>query len=328
MKVLVTGANGFLASNIVRELIRREIQVRALVRPRADLRTLAGTIPELMAGDFTDPCVASEAMHGCEAVIHAAAETSQLYSFVEPYRKTNIEGTGTLLEAACNCNIKRFIFVSTANVFGFGSKENPGHEGLTSRYPFTGSGYAMSKVKAQELVLAYARTGRLNTVAVNPTFMIGPYDAKPSSGRIITMTVNRKLVPVPPGGKNFVDVRDVATGICNALEKGEPGSTYLMAGENLSYDEFYSKLEQVSGKAFIRLRFAPFIMEMLGTVGSLLSGVGLKISLNRTNAKILCVGNYYAGEKAIVELGMPHTPVEKSIADALDWFAQNGMVKY
>jgi nucleoside-diphosphate-sugar epimerase len=218
--------------------------------------------------------------------------------------------------------------VSTANTIGYGSIEKPGHEGLPARFPFTKSGYALSKTEAQELVLSYAHSGRINTIAVNPTFMIGPYDAKPSSGRIITMTVNRKLVPVPPGGKNFVDVRDVAAGICNALEKGKSGNAYLMAGENLSYDEFYSRLEKVCGRSFIRLPLAPFIMEMLGTIGSLLSGVGLKISLSRTNAKILCVGNYYTGEKAAVELGMPHTPMEKSIADALDWFAQNGMVKY
>ena len=327
MKVLVTGANGFLAANVVRALIGRSYQVRALVRSTADLRALEGTSPELMVGDFTVAEVASAAMRGCEAVIHAAADTSQLYTSDEPYRKTNIEGTKTLLEAACAANIKRFIFVSTANVFGFGSKESPGHEELPSRYPFTESGYAISKVKAQELVLSYARDGRLHTIAVNPTFMIGPFDAKPSSGRIITMTVNRKLVPVPPGGKNFVDVRDVAAGICNALERGESGSSYLMAGENLSYDEFYSKLEKVSGKSFCRLRFAPAVLEIFGMLGSLAATCGIKSSLNHINAKILCVGNYYNGEKAIAELGIPQTPVEKSIADALEWFKQNGYVR-
>lgn len=327
MKVLVTGANGFLAANVVRELIRRGIPVRGLVRAGADLRALEGSQVELVYGDFTDPETAFMAVNGCDAVIHAAADTSQQHTSVEPYRKVNIEGTRTLLDAACRAGVIRFIFVSTANAIGHGTRENPGHEGLPPRSPFTESGYALSKAAAQELVLTYARNGKLHTLSVNPTFMLGPFDAKPSSGRLITSMVNRKVVPVPPGGKNFTDVRDVASGICNALDRGRPGEVYLMAGKNLSFAEFYDLLGEVTGKTFVRIHIGRVLMGFLGRIGSLAAGTGMRNSLNRVNAKILCTDNYYAPDKAVTELGMPQTPVEQTVADALQWFREHGYLK-
>lgn len=324
MKVLVTGANGFLAANVVRELIRRGIPVRALVRAGADLRALEGIRPELVYGRFTDPETALQALEGCDAVIHAAADTSQQHTSVEPYRKVNIEGTRTLLDAACRAGVRWFIFVSTANTIGHGTRENPGHEGLPARFPFTESGYARSKAAAQDLVLSYARSGKLQALSVNPTFMLGPFDAKPSSGRLITSMVNRKVVPVPPGGKNFTDVRDVASGICNALDKGRSGEVYLMAGKNLSFAEFYSLLGKVAGKTFIPIRTGTLLMTLLGAVGSMAAWAGIRSSLNRVNAKILCTDNYYTPYKAVTELEMPQTPPEQTVADALKWFGEQG----
>lgn len=327
MKVLVTGANGFLAANVVRELIRRGIQVRALVRAGADRRALEGVHPEWVVGNFTDPETAVQALAGCDAVIHAAADTSQQHTSAEPYRKVNIEGTRTLLDAACRAGVRKFIFVGTANTVGHGTRENPGHEGLPARSPFTESGYARSKAEAQQLVLSYARSGKLNALSVNPTFMLGPFDAKPSSGRLITSMVNRKVVPVPPGGKNFTDVRDVASGICNALDRGRPGEVYLMAGKNLSFAEFYDLLGNVAGKTYVRIRIGRGFTGLLGRIGSLAAGMGMRSSLNRVNAKILCTGNYYAPDKAVAELGMPQTPVEQTVGDALQWFRDHGYLK-
>jgi dihydroflavonol-4-reductase len=327
MKALVTGANGFLASNVIRELNRRGIPVRAMVRSTADLRSLSGAEFELFYGNITNMIDAMEAVKGCDVVIHAAAETSQHYLSVEPYMQVNVTGTFNMLEASYKNDVKRFIFVSTANTFGYGTKSSPGNENIPAKYPFTSSGYAISKMKAQELALEYAASGKLETVVMNPTFMIGAYDAKPSSGRIITMMHNKKIIPVPPGGKNFVHVADVANGICNAIDKGQPGSCYLLANENLTYSEFYIKLGKATGKSFCQLKLAPQLLVVIGTIGKLVARSGFKSDLNLTNAKMLCVGNYYSSAKAIKELRLPQTPVDNAIADALEWFAKIGYIK-
>jgi dihydroflavonol-4-reductase len=327
MKVLVTGANGFLASNVVRELNRRGYGVRAMVRSTADLRSLSGTVYELFYGNITSIVHAAEAAKGCDVVIHIAADTSQYYTNVDSYKEVNVLGTLNMLEAALKNKVKRFIFVSTANTFGFGTKSNPGNENMPPKYPFTSSGYAMSKMKAQDLVLEYANSGKLEALVVNPTFMIGPYDTKPSSGKIITMIYNRKFVPVPTGGKNFIHVADVAAGICNAIEKGKTGSCYLLSNENLSYSEFYAKLAKVSGKPYIQIKLPPWFLNVLAILSKHATRFGLKSDLNPVNARILCVDNYYSSAKAVSELLLPQTPVDIAIADACDWFRKNGYIK-
>lgn len=325
MKVLVTGANGFLASNIVRELNRRGHSVRAMVRPTADLRSLSGTDHEIFYGNFINIIDAMEAAKGCDIVLHAAADTSQQKN--GDHTHVNVTGTFNMLEASCKNQVNRFIFVSTANAFGYGTKENPGDENLSPKYPFTSSEYVISKINAQAMVLDYAKNGKLDAVVVNPTFMIGPNDAKPSSGTIITMMYNKKIIPVPPGGKNFVHVSDAAVGACNAIDKGKTGSCYLLANENLTYKEFFTKLEKVSGKSFYKIRFAPGVLNTLGTFGNLISKAGLKTNLNLINTKILSLGNYYSSSKAVKELNLPQTPADVAIYDALEWFKKNGYLK-
>lgn len=327
MKALVTGANGFLASNVVRELNRRGFPVRAMVRSTADLHALSGAEYELFYGQITSVADAMEAMKSCDIVIHAAADTSQHYLNVEPYMQVNVKGTLNMLEASCRNQVKKFIFVSTANAFGYGTKSDPGNENMPAKYPFTSSGYALSKTMAQELVIEYAKIGKLDTVVVNPTFIIGPYDARPSSGRIITMMHNKKIVPVPPGGKNFVHVADVAEGICNAIDRGRSGSCYLLANENLTYGEFYAKLAKATGRSVYQLKLRPQLLHAMGTIGSLAVKSGFRSNLNLVNARILCIGNYYSSAKAVVELGLPQTPVDKAITDAMEWFIRSGYIK-
>ncbi len=325
MKVLVTGANGFLASNVVRELNGRNHEVRAMARSNADLRSLSGTQYELFSGNITNMIHAEEAVKGCDLVIHVAADTSQ-NARPESYMHANVLGTFNMLEASHKHNVKRFIFVSSANTFGYGTKTSPGNESMPPKYPFTGSGYAMSKLKAQELVLEYAQSGKLDTVVVNPTFMMGPFDYKPGSGRIITMVFNRKFILVPRGGKNFIHVSDVATGICNAINKGKTGSCYLLANENLSYHQFYSKLADAAGKSYYMINIAPLLLNGIAALAKLAAKAGFKTELNPVNARILCVGNYYSGNKAVKELCLPQTPVDIAISDALHWFGENGYI--
>ncbi|HEX2395858.1 MAG TPA: NAD-dependent epimerase/dehydratase family protein [Bacteroidales bacterium] len=324
MKVLVTGANGFLANNVIRELNRRNIDVRALVRSSANLHSLSGLKYEIFRGDFTLKESAMQAVKGCNVIMHIAADTSQHYSNTVYNSDCNINGTENLLNAAVNNQSDRFIYVSTANAFAHGTKEVPGDETSPARFPFTLSGYAVSKSKAQDLVIRYSLKYGLSSIIVNPAFMIGPFDFKPSSGKMVTMMYHRKVIPVPPGGKNFIHVCDVAYAICNSIDQGRPGECYLLANENLSYSEFYRKMEHVSGKKYYQVILNNGLMATAGIFGKIVSYTGYKTDLNPFNARILCEGNYYTSAKAVRELGLPQTPVDTAINDALEWFGRNG----
>ncbi len=214
MKDLVTGANGLLGANIVRELVDRGYDVRILARETSDLSGLKDVKVERVNGDILDPDSIDQAVKGCDYVIHSAANTSQWPTDYIHYEPVNVTGTKYVIDAVKKHLVKRFVFVSSANAFGNGTKERPGTE-LNEFSGFDiGSGYMISKFVAQQAVLAEVERSNLPAIVVNPTFMIGPYDSKPSSGQIIVMGMGKKIQVSPPGGKNFIHVSDAAIATC------------------------------------------------------------------------------------------------------------------
>lgn len=326
MKVLVTGANGFLASNIIRELTRRGHQVTGLVRKSADLRSLQGADVELLFGELTDAADVREAVKGCDRVIHAAANTSQHQVGYKGFETANVLGTLNILNACMRFAVERLIFISTANTLGFGSLQNPGNEDNQPSPLFLRSFYARSKYEAQQLVMRYVNDKHLDAIVVNPTFMLGPYDVKPGSGRIILMHYRRQSAFVPRGGKNFVHVADVATAVCNAMLHGRKGQCYLTGGENLTYKAFLQAQAAVTGFPKHIHQLPDPLVWAAGLAGSVWSGLGFSSDLNWLNARLVCIGNYYDPSRAILELQMPQTNVKQAITDALTWYASQGML--
>lgn len=327
MKVLITGANGLLASNLVRELLFSGYEVRGMVRESSNLLSLKKVDVELFKGEITNQADVRKAFAGCEVVVHAAANTNQWPTHYDAYKRTNVDATQLLLGEAVRRNIERFIFVSSANAFNPGSKSNPG----TEESPFSTSGksgYMVSKYMAQNLVLGEFRRSGLPVIVVNPTFMLGKYDARPSSGQIILMAQQKKLMIYPPGGKNFVHVTDVAHGIVNAIKLGRSGECYLLANENLTYHNFFDKLRLIHGQPQLLLPMPRQSVHLAGVLGSLYENVlGKPAKLNSVNARLLCADNYYSSAKAVQELQMPQTPISQAIEDALEWFEQYGYLQ-
>lgn len=322
MKVLVTGANGLLGSNLIREMLHSGYEVRGMVRENCNLLALKHVDVELIKGKITNPADIRKAVAGCDVVVHAAANTSQWPTHYDAYKKTNVDATRLILDEAVRRNVERFIFVSSANAFDPGTKGIPG----TENSPFNShkkSGYMLSKYTAQNMVLEEFQRSGLQAVVVNPTFMLGKYDSKPSSGQIILMACKKSLMAYPPGGKNFVHVADVARGITNAISIGKPGECYLLANENLTYREFFEKLKLVYGNSQILARIPRPAIHLIGRMGSLYENLsGRPAKLNSLNAHLLCTDNYYSSEKAVRELNMPQTPITQAIKDALEWFEQ------
>jgi dihydroflavonol-4-reductase len=319
MRVLITGANGFLSGHIIHELLRCGYAVRAMMRPGAKAPGISGLKIETVFGNITDKTDCEMAVAGCDVVIHAAADTNQSYRRIEDYYPVNVEATANIIEAAVRENCKRLIFVSTANAMGFGTLSMPGNESTPVSPLFMKSGYARSKFLAQELVLTAVNSQKIDAVVVNPTFMIGPIDHNPHSGRIFNMVLNRKFVICPPGGKNFVDVRDAAMGIVSAIKNGKPGECYLIAGENLSFREFFLKATRLSGQKTRLISIPKFILILFGICGTISRYLGIQTELSYTNARILCINNYYDNGKAVRNLGLECSSIYKTISDCLRW---------
>lgn len=323
--VLVTGANGLLATNIIIKLLERGYHVKGLLRNREKFQYPGHPNLELIESDITNSLSVKKALPGCHSVIHVAALTAQTFLRYDAYNKVNVQATEELIKLAIDAKIIRFIYVSSANAFGYGSKENPGNETTSMKAPFTSSFYARSKQEGQKRVLSYR--DKIEVVVVNPTFMLGAYDGKPSSGQIILMGYHKRIIFHPSGGKNFVHVADVAKGTIQALENGPAGEAYLMANENLSYREFFRQLAEVTHRKPILIPLPKFLLIAVGYIGDTLRFIGYPVSFSSVNMRSLCVHNYYSNKKAREQLGMNFRPVKQAITEAIEWFRSKDMLK-
>jgi dihydroflavonol-4-reductase len=326
MKLLITGANGLLGVNLVRQLVSDHIEVKAFVRPKANVRGLEDVSCELFHGDISSYNDISAALKDCEGVVHAASTTNILPLEFEYFKKVNIIPTEHIVRAVLSQGNKRMVYVSTANTFAPGSKENPGSESSPFSLKRFNSGYINSKYIAQRHVLENVAHNGLNAVIVNPTFIIGPFDSKPSSGKLILHALKSGVQWCPAGGKNFVHVCDVARGIKAAFKHGIAGECYLLGGENLTYEQFFDKLNRITNRSPLRIKIPKRVLFAAGSVGQAWGEItGRKLALNRTNAGLLTLDNYYTGDKANKQFNLSPTPVEDAITEAVTWFKK---VKY
>jgi dihydroflavonol-4-reductase len=325
MKTLVTGANGLLGSNLVRELLRRGHQVRVLVRQGANLTTLTGLDIEFFYGDILEERKLTEACRGCDFVIHSAGRLAGNQTKFSDFAATNIRGTQNIVRAAESAGVIRMVHVSSCCVFGGGRTiGNPG----TELSEFTGfrfnSGYINSKYLAQQWVLSEVEKKGFPIVVVNPTIMLGPYDSRPSSGLMILRILRQHFQLCPSGGKNFIDVRDVATATCNALTQGIPGECYLLGSENLTFANFFNKVNRISERNGINLIVPGGLLNCAGLVGNAIKAISsYDIPLNLVNSRQLANISYFSSKKAVRALDLPQRPVDDAIRDSISWFIAN-----
>jgi len=320
-QVLITGTNGLLGMNLVHELLTQGYAVKGLVRNPDQYRGLRHPRLQLVRGSLEDDL--SPLLADCQAVIHVAAETRQDLTDYAAYARTNVQGTLRLLEAAIACRLEKFVFVSTANTMGYAEPGGGGEETSPMKEPYLQSFYARSKREAEEKLLTF--TDRISLVIANPTFMLGAFDSRPSSGKLILMVLGKRLIVYPPGGKNLVHVGDVAQGLIRCLERGRNGERYLLAGENWSYRAFFSRLGQLTGQNSWLVPIPAFGLRALGWLGDLLRKLGVRTELSRVNMRILGVFNYYQHRKSVQELGLTYRPVDEAITEAIAYFSNQSI---
>ncbi|MCB0635560.1 MAG: NAD-dependent epimerase/dehydratase family protein [Lewinella sp.] len=327
MKVLLTGASGLLGGNVARLLHQRGYALRLLARPGSRLDHLADLDYELVETQFDQAGQLPTAVHGCDAVIHAAANTAQWPNRLDHFHPVNVQATIDLVTAAREAGVGKFVFVSTANTIGPGTRDAPGNEWNEFELYALGSGYINSKFLAERYVLEQAGRG-FPAVVVNPTFMLGELDVKPSSGRLLIHALQSRRHWVPPGGKNFIPVRDAAQGVVGALEKGRPGERYLLAGENLSFREFFALVDRVADARTPQVPLPRWLILLVGRAGDWWGRLsGQAVPINAVTSRLMCLDNFYTGAKAREELAMPDTPLEEGIREAIAWFRAQGMIE-
>jgi dihydroflavonol-4-reductase len=329
MKTLVTGGTGFVGANVVRALMQRGAEVRALVRPRSDTRNLDSLEVELVAGDLRDRGSLEAALEGCDTVYHVAA----MYALWAPNPReiydSNVTGTINILEAARQAGVQKIVYTSSVATIGLPKDGTPGTEEVPLPPEDMVSDYKRSKYLAEQEVLKYAQRG-LPVVIVNPSFPVGAWDVKPTpSGQLIVNFLRGKIPAYVDTGLNVVDVEDVAIGHVMAAERGRIGERYILGHVNLTLPELFQLLAQVSGISAPRIRIpygfaylsacvSEFVARTITHKPPFVTLAGVKLSRKRM---------FFDTSKAVRELGLPQTPAIEALSKAVQWFRAHGYAK-
>ena len=318
MKILVTGANGLLGHHVVMELLEHCEQVSVVVRSTANIYFNLQRV-HVFTGDFTDYETLKKAASGCDAVIHAAAVTATHLLHYSDYEKVNVRGSANVLRACNELGINNIVFISSSNTIGYGTSENPSNEHSPIQFPFIHSHYAQSKLAAEQLFFEASQMPDKHIIIINSCFLIGGYDTKNSSGRLVKMGYKKPVLFIPRGGKNFVSARKVARAACNALTMGKNGEKYLVCGENISFRDFFERQKYAGKYRQIMIRLPDFLLLFAGRIGDMLRKTGIKTDLSLVNMRQLIIREFYTGKKADENLHLPQFHLENAIIEAINW---------
>ncbi len=334
MNCFVTGASGFVGSNLVHELVARGHRVKALLRPGADERGLADVKYERVTGDLQDSNFLTHEMAGCDWCFHVAASYQLWLRDYSAMYRSNVAGTSNILEAAGRAGCKRIVYTSTVGCIGLPKEEHgkfkPTDETALVSEAQMSSHYKRSKWQAEQIAAAFVRKG-LPIVIVNPSAPVGPGDVKPTpTGQFIVDFLNRQLPAYLETGLNWVHVRDVAVGHILAAEKGELGQRYILgnADGNWTMQATLATLQELTGIPATKVRVPYWVALAAGHVGEKISAVtGKPPKAPLAGVRMAKYKMWFSPAKAIRELGLPQTPSKQAFADAIAWFRANGYVK-
>jgi dihydroflavonol-4-reductase len=321
--IFVTGGTGLLGNCIVRELAARGEPVRALCRSGTSRDPFNGLDVDIVEGDLSCADALAGFMEGCRAVIHSAALIHIGWSRLQQSREVNVEGTRRVVQACLTQGVK-LVHVSTVDTLPAAqSIDQPVDETSASGVAKVRCSYVISKTEADAVVRAAISDSSLKATLVHPGFMLGPYDWKPSSGRMLLAVAKAPLAIAPEGGCSLCDARDVAAATVAAVEQGGVGQSYILAGHNLTYRELWRMIRTNAGRSHQVV--CP--KRVLNAAGWALSGwqrlfPDWEGDVNPASIAMGRLGHYYSSFKAQRELQYLNRRASETLDDAWQWLKE------
>ena len=323
MRALVTGATGFIGSRLVARLHGEGSEVVALARREG--RGLPEGV-RFVRGDILAPESLGEAGRGCQRLYHLAARITFDPRRREELLRVNGQGTANVLAAARRWGAERCVVVSSACTLGLSRTSHRvlDEESVAATEEAERNPYLASKLEAERVAREAARDQAV--VIANPTTVYGPGDWTLNSGTLVVKIARSRVIPVPPGGSNVVDVDDVVAGILAAGERGESGHRYVLGGANLTFAEIVSTISSVVGRRPLRVGVPGW---MRWPMAAAAWGAGRLTGRRFLTPQIvadLFDFKYYSNARARQELGWePKCTFHESVERAWAFYQQEGL---
>lgn len=319
---LVIGANGFLGSHVTRALVADGAQVRAMVRPTANTRSIDDLAVTRLQGDVFDTAAVRDAMDGCDDVYYCVVDTRAWLRDPAPLFRTNVDGLRNVLDVAKDAKLRRFVFTSSYATVGRRRGHVATEDDIANPRGLTP--YVQSRVQAEDMVLEYAADEGLPAVAmcVSTTYGDGDWGRTPH-GAFIAGAVFSKLPFVMEDIElEAVGVDDAARAMILAAEHGRNGQRYLISEKMIPLTEVVRIAADEAGVPAPRRSISVPVLYALGALGSLrarLSGKDAELSL--ASVRMMRAEAPVDHGKAVRELGWHPRPVEDSIRAAARFWA-------
>ena len=323
MRVLLTGATGFLGSHIAHALLAANHEVVALVRPSSasTLNSQLSTL-NLVPGDLLDVGSLRAAVRDCEAVVHAAAMVAFAPRDAARQREVNVEGTRHILDAARAAGVRRF--VHTSSIAAVGRPTSGAVADEETRYDFPpGLGYNESKRDSERLV---RRAEGIETVCINPSLVFGPGEVYKRTLPLFRLVKWGLLPIVPPGGTTLCDVRDVAAAHVAALTRGEPGARYITGGPHLTFRQLATTIAEVTEGARPIVELPAWLLRAAALPVAALHRLGVPLPFSPGNISYLGNFGYYSSARAQAALGYHTRDAAETLGDAARWFTSQQLL--
>lgn len=320
MKILITGATGYIGNNLANTLANMGNIVHAIVRSDSAKRLLQHPNIILFKGDILDTDSLVTAMKGCQQVYHTAAKVGLDIKNYPDFHNVNVEGTRNVIDAILQTNIEKTVFTSTCSVIG-PSINHPLNEKNSQTAKITNA-YDVTKKMSEDIIFQQVTKG-MNAVIVSPSKIYGPGNISHSltANAVINMFLKKKITLIPSPGTyqvSFAFIDDIINGHLLAMKNGKSGEKYILGGVNISYQEFFNQIRTISSCDGHIIHFSKNTFKTL----ALLQLLNYKITgippLFTANSIDYIFNNYvFSSEKAIKELGYKITPLEDALKQTI-----------
>jgi dihydroflavonol-4-reductase len=318
---LVTGATGHVGNVLVRKLLERGVNVRALILPGESCESISGLSVDAVEGDVLDLDSLFKSMRGIKGVFHLAGVISIMPGPNPMVRNVNVEGTKNVIRAAMERGSK---MIYTSSIHAIQRVEDGV---IDENIPYDMNNpygaYDCSKAEATLDVLNAARSG-LEAVVTCPTGVIGPFDFRGSMmGAVIHDAATAKPSLYVDGAYDFVDVRDVADGLISAAENGKRGESYILSGQRISVRYMLETVREITGKSFFQMKI-PFDLARFAALFTPLYYRLAKATPRFTpySLEVLQSNSNISHAKATRDLGYSPRSLYESIKDTVKWFLE------